>query len=89
MFNEKTRKITLDILGKLEGLAKKHGVKIIGWWNVTSEHLVYGVFDAPSLEAFQKFGMEPEILALGSSSTSEYKMAIGPEEVAKILKQAK
>ncbi|MCP8309861.1 MAG: hypothetical protein H3Z53_03370 [archaeon] len=88
-YNEKFRKMTLDAADKLEGLAKKHGVKVIGVWNVPSEHLTYFVFDAPSQEAFLKFGMEPEMSAWDSFNTTEYKMAIGLEEIKKMLKQAK
>lgn len=76
-------------MGKIEGLAKKNGVKVIGIWNVPPEHLVYAVYDAPSMEAFQKFGMEPELSGFSAYNTSEYKMAIGMDEVVRMLKQAK
>jgi uncharacterized protein with GYD domain len=89
MFNEKARKMTLDILAKLEGLAKKHGVKVIGAWNVPSEHLVIAVYEAPTFEAFQKFTMEPEIIASSAYTTTEIKAAITSEELVKMLKQAK
>ncbi|MCP8308196.1 MAG: hypothetical protein H3Z52_04300 [archaeon] len=89
MFNEKNRKMILDAANKLEGLAKKHGVKVIGVWNVPSEHLTYFVYDAPSQEALLKFGMEPEMSAWDSFNTTEYKMAFGLEEAIKMLKQAK
>jgi hypothetical protein len=89
LFNEKARKVSLDILTKLEGLAKKHGVKVIGAWNVPSEHLVIAVYEAPTFEAFQKLSMEPEILAWNAYNTTEIKAAITSEEVMKMLKQAK
>ncbi|MCP8309372.1 MAG: hypothetical protein H3Z53_06000 [archaeon] len=89
MFNEKFRKVTLDTIDKIEGLAKKHGVKVIGVWNVPSEHLTYFVCDAPSQEAFLKFGMEPEAIAWNAFNTTEWKLAFGPEEVKKMIKQAK
>ena len=89
MFNEKARKVTLEFLSKLDGLLKKHGAKLLGAWNVSSEHLSLMVIEAPNLAAFEKLGMEPELLALSAYETYEIKMAIGPEEAKKMLQQTK
>ena len=88
MFNEKVRKVALELMGKIEELAKKHGVKMIGGWNVHCEHLMVAVFEASS-EAFNKFGMEPEIAAWDAYNTTEWKIAVSLEEVTKMLMQAK
>jgi len=89
MFNEKARKVYIEWLSKLDGLMKKHGIKNLGGWGVTSEHLTVMVAEAPSLDAFQKLGMEPEILALSAYETYEIKLASSMEEAMKMLKQAK
>jgi len=89
-FNEKARKATLELMGKLDGLLKKHGVKRVGAWVVLGgEHLNFMVFEAPSLEAFQKFSMEPEVRALNAYNTNETKIAMTIEESMKLLTQAK
>jgi len=87
-FNEKARRARQEFMGKYEGLLKKHGVKRLGTWIVTNEHASYGVFEAPSLEAFKKFREEPEAWALGAYNTSEIKLVISMEEAMQILKHA-
>jgi uncharacterized protein (DUF1330 family) len=89
MFNEKTRKVYMDYLSKRDGLLKKHGIKMLGWWNIHLEHLIVAVLEMPSLDAFQKFTMEPEFNALTAFSTYEMKMASTMEEAQKMLQQAK
>jgi len=89
-FNEKARKIQIELMGKLDGLLKKHGVKRVGAWTVPGgEHLSFMVFEAPSLEAFQKFSMEPEIKALNAYSTNETKLVMTIEEAMKLPPLAK
>jgi len=89
MFNEKARKMTLQLANKMEGLLKKHGVKMVGFWQVPMEHLLFEVYEAPSYEAFQKLGREPEILAWSAYNTVEMKSAISAEEAMKMLRQVK
>jgi hypothetical protein len=88
-FNEKARKIWTEYLVKLDGILKKHGMKNLGACNVHTEHLGLMMLEAPSLEAFNKYEMEPEVLALSAVETYEVKSAIGMEEAMKMLKQAK
>lgn len=86
-FNEKVRKAYLELMGKLEGLLEKHGVKMVGSWVVPSEHLNFMVFEAPNLDAFQKLSMEPEILAMTAYTTAEIKLAFSTEESIQMLQQ--
>jgi hypothetical protein len=76
LFNEKKRKANTAYLGKLDAWSKKHGVKTVGLWSVPNEHLTFIVFEAPSLEAFQKVSMEPEAMAVATSETYEVKLAL-------------
>ena len=87
--NEKARKVILEVFGQMDELLKKHGVKVIGGWNVHPEHLIVMVYEAPSFEAFQKFRMEPEMDKLAYLQTSEIKVAASMEDVLKFLKQMK
>jgi hypothetical protein len=89
ILNEKTRKVYVEYMKKVDGLAKKHGIKNLGGCAVYNEHLSVMMFDAPSLEAWEKLGMEPEILALSAYETYEVKVAISNEEAMKMLMQAK
>ena len=89
LFNEKTKKLTLNIADKIEGLANKHGIKVIGVWNVPSEHLIVMLYDAPSLEAYEKFTMDPVMLPWDSFNTTYSKVAYGMEQAIKMLKEVK
>jgi len=75
-------------MGKLEGLLKKHRIKLLGFWIVLNKHLSYGVYEASSPEAFKKFGEEPDVWAAGAYDTSETKMAVSLEEAMQILQNA-
>ena len=77
MFNEKARKVYGEYLSKLDGLLKKYGIKELGAGTVAGEHLSVAIFEAPSLEVFQKCFMEPEVLAVNAYETYEIKAALG------------
>jgi len=87
MFNEKARKVIMEAMDKMDGLMKKYGVKRLGSWGVHTEHLSFEVYEAPSLDAFWKLGMEPVILALSEFETYEIKLATSLEEAAQMLKR--
>jgi len=85
MFNEKTRQIHLNLLNKLESLMKKYDIKMPGAWFVLPEHTLYEVFDAPSLDVFQKMAMEPEIVQWSAFNTMERKMVATVDDVKRLL----
>jgi len=85
MFNEKTRQIHLNLLNKLEQLMKKYDIKMPGAWFVLPEHTLYEVFDAPSLDVFQKMAMEPEIVQWSAFNTMEMKMVATVDDVKRLL----
>ena len=47
---------------KVETLAAKHGVKVVGIWTDRWGHKSWAVYDTPSAEAFEAFEQEPENL---------------------------
>jgi len=59
--NEKIRKVTLEAASQMDELAKKHGIKVVGGWNVHPKHFQIIVFEAPNFEAMQAFDTEPPI----------------------------
>lgn len=89
MFNEKARKVYMEYMSKLDGLLKKHGIKMLGSWTVYTEHLSVIVFDAPSLDAMNKCASDPTIMALSAFETYEVKAALSMEEAVKMLQRAK
>ena len=89
LFNEKARKVRMEFLSKAGELSKKHGIKVLGSGTVIKEHIAVVLYEVPSVEAYEKYSMEPEVLALSAYETVEAKTAVGREEVAKLLRQAK
>ena len=86
MFNEKTRQIHVNLLNQLDSLLKKYNITLLGAWFALTEHTLYEVFDSPSLEAFQKMAMEPEILQWSAFNTMEIKMVASVNDVMGLLK---
>jgi carbamate kinase len=87
-FNAKARKAMMNYMDERDKLLKKHKVKAIGSWDVPPEHVTIMVFEAPSYEAFQNFGMEPPVAGMSEFITNEVKAAvITTEEHAKMIRQ--
>jgi hypothetical protein len=84
-FNEAAAKIYMESWSKLKELEAKHGVKMVGGWNVHPEHLTIQVFEAPTFEAIQAFSMEPDVVKLTSVDTQEVKVAMTLDEAAQML----
>jgi hypothetical protein len=89
LFNRKARKVMMEAMDKSDGLMKKHRVKMLGSWAVPNVHTGYEVYEAPSLDAFMKLGMEPATMAMGEFNTMEIKAATSYEEVEQVLKHAR
>ncbi len=66
-------------------LMAKHGIKLVGGWASVFEHLYVVVYDAPSMEAFLAFSMEPEIMSLNQYNDNEVLPVMTLEEVMKLL----
>jgi L-rhamnose mutarotase len=83
--NEKMRKTWNQIYANMPQLLKKHGIKNVGAWAVMSEHTMYFVFDAPTLEAWQKYVMEPDMMTWLGTNMTQIKMAAPVEQAAKTV----
>ena len=83
--NEKSRKSMGEYMSKAPELLAKHGVKMVGGWNVHPEHLIVEVYEAPSFEAMQAVSMEPESMSMMNWQTIELKAAMTHEETWKML----
>jgi len=60
--NPKNLQITRDWLKKVDMLATKYGIKVIGVWTDRWGHQAWAVYDTPNMEAFEAFEQEPEHL---------------------------
>ena len=88
-FNEKARTVSMNFVAKLPELLEKHGVKLVGRWVAGSEHTSWLVVEAPSIEVFQNFGYEPEVIATGAFETNEIKIVMTTEEALKLMPELK
>ncbi len=73
---------------KGDEIAAKHGVKMVGFWMVDSEHLTVAVLEAPNYEVFQAWSMEPEVRNMSNCGTTEAKVAMTMEEYIQSMMQA-
>jgi hypothetical protein len=87
-FSPKHRKSTLDLLGSMESLAKKHGIKMLGSWTDFPEHITYMVMEG-SFEAMMKLQTEPLIMEWLSFNSMETKILFKNKEVLEMLKKVK
>ena len=85
VFNEHTKKVAVAGLQKMDSLLAKHGVKMVGMWNDHGAHVVYNIYDTPSMEAFMALSMEPEMIAFLGFSTVETTVVFGPEEIKTMM----
>lgn len=50
----------MDWLKNLENMTAKYGIKVVGVWTDRTAHTSYAVFEAPSMDAFTKFEVDPQ-----------------------------
>ena len=74
---------------RLHGLLKRHGIRLVGSWTASWEHTSWMVIEAPSIEAYQNFSYEPEVIASGEFETKEIKLVMSIEESLKLMQKLK
>lgn len=79
--NKKSRRIYIDLFNSLYALLEKYHITLIGAWFDIPGHTLYEVYDAPSLETFQKMGMEPTIAQWSAFNTMEIIMVSPLKEI--------
>lgn len=87
LFNAQSAKVLSDWFAKAPEINQKYGIKMLANCTVVSEHLSIMIFEAPSLDAFQRAIMEPEYFALNKIGTWEFKLALSGEETMKLFQQ--
>jgi hypothetical protein len=86
-YNKKAGKISMNFENKLHKLLKKHGIKLIGLWVASWEHTSWMIIETPSIQAYQNFSCEPEVIATGEFETKETKIVMSLEESLKLMQK--
>lgn len=86
MHNEAAKKAYNQFYNKLNELMQKHGVRMVGGWVSTPEHLTVTIYDVPNPEAMVGFMREPEMMAYLSYQVTENRPVFMLDEVMKMLK---
>ncbi len=80
-YNAQNRGSTVALLKNFDSLLAKHDIKLAGMWNDHPGHTVYNIFEAPSMDAFMAFSMEPDMVSWLAYNTVETKVVFGREEI--------
>ena len=86
-YHPEYKKIALTWGEKLEPMAAKYGVKVVGVYNDHPGHMVYVIFDTPKMENLMGMMMEPDIMAPLSFCTSEVKVVFSLPEIMAMMKK--
>ena len=62
---------TMNWLKKVDTLASKHGIKVVGIWTDRWGHRSWAVYDIPDMASFENFEQEPENLAKVTFTNTE------------------
>jgi uncharacterized protein with GYD domain len=81
LFNEQTRRPTVTLLQRFEELLAKHGVKKINSFTDYPGHTIFNIYEAPNMEAFMGFSMEPEMMAWLGYHRVETKIVMDMDQV--------
>jgi hypothetical protein len=79
----------LNWLEKIESLASRYGIKVLGVWTDRWGHTSWVVYQTPNMETFAKLEVEPEFIAMVTFTTIETKMVTVKNETLTFLKTYK
>ncbi len=86
MHNESAKKTFVDFYANLDVLSKKYGIKVVGGWSSTPEHMTVFVYDVPNPDVMVKFMREPEIMAWQRYQVITNRPVLAFDEVMKLIK---
>lgn len=67
-------------LKKIEVLAMKHGVRVMGVWTDRWGHTSWAVYETPDMESFAKLELEPEFMARVTFNSLEKRVVTSARE---------
>ena len=84
--NATMKKIYKNFNAKLGALTKKHGIKVVGGWAITQEHVTITIFEVPDPRSMIKFMSDPETSTWQSYQIIKTRPVVTLEEAMKMLK---
>jgi uncharacterized protein with GYD domain len=84
--NDEARKVYNQFYAKLNELMQKNGIKMVGGWVSTPEHLIVFVYDVQDPMAMIRFMQEPEMMAWQSYQIVENRPVRMFDEAMTLLK---
>jgi hypothetical protein len=81
--------IMIQWIENLENLTAKYDIKVVGSWVDRVGHIIYAVFDAPSMKAFTNFEMDPQNIPVITFSTIKKTVVISIKETLAFFKECK
>jgi len=60
--NPKNLQIMMDWLKKVDTIAAKHGLRVVGIWTDRWGHTSWATYETPTIEAFAKLSLEPDFM---------------------------
>jgi hypothetical protein len=81
MFHEQARNMTVTLLQNLDEKLENHGMKMAGSWSDMPGHIIFNIFEAPSMDAYLEFLQEPEMMAWLSNHKVQNRVVLGIEGV--------
>jgi hypothetical protein len=85
LVNDANKKIMVNMIQKMEMLTAKHGIKLVSSWTDHPTHLIYNTYETPNMDAFLKFNVEPECMAMLRFNVIETKMVDGMQDIKTML----
>jgi hypothetical protein len=87
--NPKNLDIKMKWLERIEGIAAKYEIKVVGVWTDRWGHTSWVVFETPNIDAFKKFELEPENMARVTFTHTETIVVTSAQETLKFFTQYK
>ncbi len=87
--NRKNMQTTIDWLTKVDELAAKHGLKVVGIWTDRWGHKSWAVYDTPNMEVFERFEQEPENLEKVTFTDVETRTVTVPSQTLAFFEKLK
>jgi len=81
--------IMIQWIEGLESLTAKYAVKVVGIWVDRVGHTIYAVFDAPNMEAFTSFEIDPQNIPIITFNTIEKRVVTSIKETLAFFKEHK
>jgi hypothetical protein len=85
--NSKNLDIMIQWIENLENLTAKYGIKVVGAWTDRVGHMVYAIFDIPSMKEFTNFEMDLQNIPVITFSTIEKKVVISIQDTLVFFKE--